>query len=234
MQPLSPESWALLKLLGDGDWHDYEAVLAALCEQIAPGRALRQWAMNRTTRPLRVRPEPSEDRKIASGARSLASATFHSMSKRYLDFKTDEKGRRTHVRRRPGVTPVMKSQPHAPAGESKTGETSAAVADLPAALVRGAERPRSDGNGALRVEPAMSPAQLPAQLEELLRRVVREEISVVLATTAHTSFAAAVEAGLKPAFDSFQKGMQHFLSQRFAALEQRLPDRLPPRAHGRR
>lgn len=106
--PTSPESQVLLKLLDDGAWHPLADIAARLAAAVAPGKALRRYAHNEANRVLhhgpRKGPELSEDEKIASGRRAIATDTVGSLKKRYVEVRDDGHGQQ--IRRRAQVVPI--------------------------------------------------------------------------------------------------------------------------------
>lgn len=73
------------ELLEDGEWHDFEEVLAQLMKLIPPGRALRRTeAMRRYKSDAEERQRPfSQERQIASGKRAIAK---DALAKPYIEI----------------------------------------------------------------------------------------------------------------------------------------------------
>lgn len=96
----------LLRLLGDGKWHERERILAILADKIAPGKALRRYqvrAQQRETRyGPRMTPELSMEEQIASGRRTLANVAMNSLKTRYIEVGKNDAGEAS-LRIRPNV-----------------------------------------------------------------------------------------------------------------------------------
>lgn len=87
-----------VELLEDGEWHDYDRVLAELAKMVPPGRALRRNEMDRrhasrTTE--RKRTEFTEERRIASGKRAIAKDM---LNKEYIEVYPPGKVKNKRIR----------------------------------------------------------------------------------------------------------------------------------------
>jgi len=115
---ISPESQILLRLLEDGQWHPRSEIHEKLKAAVAPGKALRRYEQIERGRieqyGPRKGPPLTEDEKIDSGRRSIASDAINSMKKRYIEVVDTEEGRM--LRRRPAPLPIADYRtPAAPA-----------------------------------------------------------------------------------------------------------------------
>lgn len=88
--PMSMESRTLLRLLADGEWHPLKEIYEKLALTVPPGKALRryetkavQWEMKYGPRKT---PELSDDKKIASGQRTLANVAINSLKIRHVEI----------------------------------------------------------------------------------------------------------------------------------------------------
>lgn len=189
--PMRDEAWALLKLLADGEWRDYEQTLRDLAALVAPGRAIRQWYGTRQSRD-RIGTEPPDDEKIRSGARSMAVSTVNSLSRRYVEVETDEFGRKMRIRRRPGTMPGSPPQVQVTPEEKRR-------------IVAG------------ELEPPPAPPE-PVDTV-LLRKLVGEEVTGALKALLPELVASGVSQGVGQVFGDFEARLERFLLDRFAGLE---------------
>lgn len=229
---LAPECDALLKVLSHGEWRSYEDTVQEVALMIAPGRALRKTeerlaAQARTQGP-RVSPEPSDEAKIRQGRRSLSVGAMNSMRKRYVEFKLDDKGQRTEVRRRPEPAPVAKRGERALARADRRREQEEAAlrereADAALIAARNLDElfPEPPG-AAVEVPPApVEEVKTSAVTIELIRALLRDEVNQAL-TKVFPGPPVSVQD-----LDAFQAGMQRFVLERFAALEEILQATIP-------
>jgi len=91
--PASFERLAAEQLLTD-EWQPFEEIYEALCSKVSPGRALRRYEQReevrlsrKATDGTRVKPELSQDEKIASGQRIIARGVLGAM----LDSRAAER-----------------------------------------------------------------------------------------------------------------------------------------------
>lgn len=130
----SPAGRELLKLLADGEWHPFDDIVAALGAIIAPGPALRKYERREANRQRihgapRVRPELSDDDKIASGRLVFASEAISSYKKRYVEIAQDPDGNRMLRRRADApVSPLPCIDPAAAAPSTTPAPTTPTVA----------------------------------------------------------------------------------------------------------
>lgn len=224
--PRSPECDQLLKLLADHEWHFVDDVITRLIKMVAPGRAIRRYEVNATSRELktgpRVGPELTDQEKITSGARTLAYQALTSMSKRYVE--TDEKGDARLCRLRDTPLPVNYNGRTVSPTRLNSGLSDAERAELLAAKRAEKEavvhRPTPEDSeglscpacGAYVVNPDQHRRWHEAQ-DELTMQVMRE----------------AVGEEIQTQVSELRKWIQSFVINRFAALEVVLGERLPPR-----
>lgn len=235
--PMSIESRSLLRLLEDGQWHDLEDIQSRLAATIAPGKALRRYeervALRAVKEGPRKAPELSDEEKIYSGQRVLASVAINSMKKRYVEIAETDAGRR--IRRRPGVDVSL--PPKLDTGDGDPPELMAPEAfdgvirsldEVPAAAV--AEDAAPDSPSTLETDPPDGSCPIcglyvvnHAQHEEF--HATRggagspEDAATAVAFFSEVQVRAIVADEVDKALDGFQKGMQTWLIHRFAALE---------------
>lgn len=190
--PLSNESYHLLKLLKDGQWHNYDQLLNDLVTRVPPGRALRRWEIGEKTREdkgvIRQGPAPSETERIESGARSLAQGAIKGMTRNWLEFQGINHLREVRRRRVPGrmaseippeleLDPLPEDEP-----EVRRAEVSASVET---------KEPEADESDSL-----LTWEQMSALIANAVRPVIQEELS------------------------AFQKAMYAWVSDRFVGVEE--------------
>lgn len=238
--PMSIESKTLLKFLDDGEWHPLAEIHERLCAAVPPGKALRRYEQHEGKRVTkfgpRKGPELSDEQKIASGQRQIATDVIHSLAKRYVEVRTetgpDRDGHR-FVRRRTEIVPIAGSLAH-----SIFQQQHAAIVDT-------ADTADTDPVDAT-AEPAPNPAPdgVPAMAffsAEDVRALIADEVTralrTMLAAERHM-LAGAVTAVFDDALDGFQRGMQRWLMDRLAELEHRYAPRerrpqSPPGKHSK-
>lgn len=115
MPPLSDESRLLLRLLSDGAWHPLPDIMDKLAATVVPGKAIRRYDTNERHRTRRFGerkgPELPDDEKIKAGSRAIASDTFNSLKKRFVELRDTDDGVR-EIRRRDRVVPVADPRAH--------------------------------------------------------------------------------------------------------------------------
>lgn len=244
----SMESKRLWALLEDGEWADLEPIRAKLAAGVAPGRALRcyeQRAANwqKRTGP-RQGPELSDEEKIGSGQRTLARAAINSMKSRYVQVVETESGPK--IRRRPGAELAVTIKKPGEEEITADGDPEPVEAVIAADAITGSTE---DLQGGPRVGPLVLDHGLPVALttcptcwllvanqeqhEEWHRMhpsarqeppqpavdTSEEAAPVAVAFFAEDEVRAIVRDEMAAVLDTFQKGMQGFLINRFAALE---------------
>lgn len=231
--PMSPEVKMLLRLLDDGEWHDLEVMLQRLSATVPPGKALRRYLERATLRESREgprkKPELSDEEKIASGQRTLANVAVNSMKKRYIEVMGTPEGRR--VRRRPDIEVSL--PPKFTADDDDDEPQSAGSPPLvPEGQFTADDEPQS---AEPQPEPVRPERTEPAgytcgecgfwvvnreQHEEFHReRDLPVETTPAVAFFSEGQVRAIVAEEVQQALDDFQRGMQNWLTHRFAALE---------------
>lgn len=241
---MSSEAQTTLKLLDDHQWHSYEAVVQQVAVMVAPGRALRKYeqireGMNRRYGP-RVTAELSDDEKIASGQRNYAVAAMNSLKERHLEFRGE--GAEKQVRRRRVALLVgrgtntkqvcnVPEHQHYETAQEDAAPAQAAAVEAPEELKVGPEPCEPCG---LYVSNAEQHAAFHEVFDEFLAgRTVQEplpssgEMGLFDEAALRALIRQEMGAALGPALDQFQKGMQGFLVERFAALEEVLGVPIP-------
>ena len=72
---------AILRLLGDGEWHTYDEAMEVAIPVVPPGKALRRYLRSQAKARQRTnvqhpRPDPTDAEKIVRGARKIANETL--------------------------------------------------------------------------------------------------------------------------------------------------------------
>lgn len=228
--PMSIESRSLLRLLDDGQWHDLEEIHVKLAATVAPGKALRRYedraALRAAKEGPRRSPELSDEEKIQSGQRILASVAINSMKKRYVEFMETDEGRK--IRRRPGVDITLPPRLDAADGDPPSMPEEAfdgIVQSLDAATEP------SVGSSPTTGEPSVSPDACPscglyvvnraqhAEFHSLHDGEPEEAAPPAVAFFSEAQVREIVRDEVSRVLDEFQQGMQNWLIHRFAALE---------------
>lgn len=241
---MSSEAQMTLKLLDDLQWHGYEAVVQQVALTVPPGKALRKYNQVRDGMARRYGPrqsaELSEDDKIASGQRNYAVSAMNSLKERHLEFQGEGSEKQVRKRRvallvgRGANTKQVCNVPEhehyekaleagavvsvAAPEESGVGPVGPEPCEPCGLYVSNAEQHAAFHEvfdeflaGRTVQEPLPSSREMGLFDEAALRALIRQELEVVLASN----------------FDRFQRGMQTFMVERFAALEEVLGAQIP-------
>jgi hypothetical protein len=101
--PPNDDTKMLMKLLADGQWHDYEDIRDRVAQAVPPGRALRKY-QERIESARRQKNNPdydtdaSEDARIYYGARACAQTVITSWKDRGIEYSGTRANRKIRVR----------------------------------------------------------------------------------------------------------------------------------------
>ncbi len=209
--PMSSEARFLLKLLADGQWMPLAEVKTRLAAAVAPGKALRRYDRGEASRQLRfgprAGPELSDDEKIASGQKSIATDTINSLKLRYIELRDDEEGIGRSIRRREEVVPYAGTR-----REQRPEPTPTPPPQTP-------PQPAREDPAAVARQPEAEPAQVSPAVAFFDADQVRTLITGAVET--------AVGETIDQALIAFQRGMQQWMIHRFAEIERSI-DRVRP------
>jgi len=235
---MSGEAAQLLRLLEDGQWQALDEIRRRLGAAVAPGKALRRYEQNEANRALhhgpRVGPELSDDEKIASGRRAIATDVIHSLKKRYVEVQDSPDGcDGMMVRRRAEVVPMVNPrrkvavQTAEQAAEQATEQTAEQTAEemLPAQLPPPESPAPASDSGAAGEPAALDLAGNPAVAffdAEQVRGLIAEAVQQAVDRAVPHAVGFALGPLIDDALNAFQRGMQHWLIGRFAELERQI------------
>lgn len=222
--PLTDESKRLLKLLEDGEWHSLPTIKAALAVTIAPGKALRKYQekadqYHNKVAP-RVGPELSDEQKIASGQKQIAYITIRSMKRNFCEIR-DVPGGPPEIRLRPEILAEHRQQmAPQPSIEQTPGEQD------PKPCEPALPSEPSDSDGSPRPSSSEGPTACEVCGLYVANLVQHEDFHkawpgppVACAFFSEDQVRLLVQQEVEHALDAFQRGMQSWLINRFAALE---------------
>ncbi len=217
--PMTEEAKIVLKLLDDGRWHAEDEVLLRLAVAVQPGKAIRTYQQRADAHHARhgerVGPPLSDSDQVASGQRQLARRALRSLRLRYLETRVVDG--ETQIRKREVPLPIKPTR-RATCARCETLHE----CDHCGALVADLDMHSDDYHPPYDHPPYDRQPESPIDTRTLvtdahLRLIIRTELVALL--------------------DQFQGGLQEYLQDRFAALEQpQLPSlfqpRLPTRVQG--
>ncbi len=202
---ITEETRRLMEVLSDGQWHTYEDVVAKVAVTVAPGRALRFYESRNTYSPPngqeRIRPEPDEASKIASGQRAIVVKAINSIKRKH--FEMEERDGVKRLRRIEPVTPPPR---------------------LPPLVVDAAPPPVAPSTSPPAPAPMVIEDVLP-DLAEISPNPVSVELQVRALRRQLTSLSSQIAEfrdDVRDSLDRYQRGLELFLAARLADVEHAL------------